>query len=261
MSFERASRVTRDASGDFVWDVPDGWRQGRGAFGGLTIATLARAASEDPAAQGRALRTITAEIPRAVMTGRATIRLTTLHAGSGLSTIAARLEQDGAVAAHAVFAFGKTRVTDFDREGIASSPPSTFADVPVVPIAFPGPEFLQHFELRVVSGIPFSGAAEAAVDGWVRFRDPGDVPRPIALTALVDGWFPTVLPVISEMRPFGTIAFAAHLFDRAWKLDEPLRHRARLVSSQDGYFVELRELFTPSGELCAINQQTFAVIR
>jgi hypothetical protein len=137
MSFESALRTITDASGESIWDVPEGWRQGRGAFGGLTLAVLARSASGDP----------------------------------------------------------------------------------------------------------------------------GDVAKSIALVALTDAWFPSVLPVITAMRPFGTISFAAHLFERDWSLEEPLYHRSRLVGSQQGYFVEIRELFTPRGELCAINQQTMAIIK
>ncbi len=259
MSFDRISRVVRDPSGAITWDVPEGWRQGRGAFGGLTLATLARAASEEASAQGRELRTITAEIPSAVRATRTNVRVTTLRAGSGLTTIAGHLEQDDAVVAHAVMSFGKTRVKDFDRSEPIELPP--FVDAPVVPIQFGGPEFAQHLEYRVIRGVPFASERDAVVEGWVRFLDPGEVPRSIALVALADAWFPSVLPTLAEMRPFATICFSAHLFDREWSLAEPLHHRARLVGSQDGYFVELRELFTPRGELCAINQQTFAVIR
>jgi hypothetical protein len=41
---------------------------------------------------------------------------------------------------------------------------------------------------------------------------------------------------------------------------ERLFHRARMESLTDGFFVELRELW--SGDVCvAMNQQTFAVLR
>jgi hypothetical protein len=67
--------------------------------------------------------------------------------------------------------------------------------------------------------------------------------------------------VFTSPRPFGTISFAAHLFDRGWRPGEPLYHRARLLGSQQGYFAELRELFDERGELCAVNQQTMAIIK
>lgn len=111
MSFESITRISADG----VWTVPEGWRQGRGAFGGLTLATLARAASALPETQGRPLRTITAEIPAAVLAGPAHVRVTPLRAGTGLTTIAVELEQNGELVAHAVLSFGKERTADLDR--------------------------------------------------------------------------------------------------------------------------------------------------
>jgi acyl-CoA thioesterase len=251
--------LTRAGTG--IWDVPDGWQQGRGAFGGLTFAALARAASAT--VSGRALRTITGEIPSPVLVGPARVSVATLRAGSGLTTVAAHLEQGGDVVAHAVLSFGKVRVDDFDRAGSGAPPPTLppFGEVPVVPASALEPTFTRHLEYRAVRGIPFTGASEAVVEGWVRLREPGDVPRPIALVALVDAWFPSVLPLLTAPRPFGTIAFAAHLFEREWSLAEPLYHRSVLVGSQQGYIVETRELFTPRGELCIVNQQTLAIIK
>jgi acyl-CoA thioesterase len=256
MTFEMATRVT-----EMIWDVPEGWRQGRGAFGGLTLATLARVASQHADAAGRTLRTLTAEIPSAVLAGPAKVELEMLRAGSGLTTIAAKLAQNGETVAHAVCSFGKTRVTDFDRNDVPAPSPTPFANVPAIPADSPGPEFARHVEYRLIRGVPFASEKDAVTEGWIRIREPGDVPREIALIALIDAWFPSVMPVTSAPRPFGTISFAAHLFEREWSLEEPLYHRSRLIASQQGYFVEVRELFTPRGEICAINQQTMAVIK
>ena len=256
MTFESITRAP-----DMVWNVPEGWRQGRGAFGGLTLATLARVAGEHASAEGRPLRSLTAEIPGAVLVGPARVRVTPLRVGSGLSTLATHLEQNGETVAHAVCSFGKTRVVDFDRSDVPAPSPPPFAEIAPIPADTPGPEFFSNVEVRLTRGIPFSGAKDAVAEGWVRLRDPGNVARGVALIALVDAWFPSVFPVLSAPRPFATISFAAHLFEREWSLEEPLHHRSRLIASQQGYFVEVRELFTPRGELCAINQQTMAVIK
>jgi len=262
MTFEEATRVVAAGQGTWAWTVPEGWRQGRGAFGGLTLATLVRAASESPDAKDRALRTLTAEIPAAVASGASNVRVETLRAGSGLSTLVARVEQNGETVAHAVLSFGKTRVTDFDRVEIERPSPPPWSDLPIAPTMAPlTPEFADHVEFRVTRGLPFTGARDAASEGWVRFREPGDAPRIVTLVGLVDAWYPAVLPTVTAPRPFGTTSFAAHFFDREWSASEPLFHRSRLVASQQGYFVELRELFTPRGEICAVNQQTMAVIR
>jgi len=257
MTFDEITRLDATA----VWNVPDGWQQGRGAFGGLTLAMLARAAGGRVDPSERPLRAITAEIPGAVLVGPAQVKLATLREGSGLSTLVSHLEQGGEVVAHAVTSFGKTRPVGFDRVELPRPSPPPFADVPVVPDVSFGPSFARHLEYRLVSGVPFSDARDASIEGWVRFREPGDVPRWVALIGLVDAYFPSVLPVLAGPRPFGTISFAAHFFEADWSLGEPLYHRSRLLGSQQGYLAEVRELWTPSGELCAINQQTMAIIK
>ena len=256
MTFDEVTRTT-----GATWIAPEGWRQGRGAFGGLTLATLARAASESRDATERPLRTLTAEIPAAVLAGPATVHVATLRAGTGLGTIAASLEQNGETVAHAVMSFGKTRVADLERVDVEAPSPPPWTSVPPASLGPLGPEFGQHVEYRPTRGTPFAGEADARTEGWIRLLEPGEAPRAIALVALVDAWFPSVLPIVTAPRPFATISFAAHFFDRAWSLDEPLFHRSRLVGSQQGYFAELRELFTPRGELCAVNQQTMAIVR
>ncbi len=257
MTFDELTRL--DAAG--VWNVPDGWQQGRGAFGGLTLAVLARAAGGRVDPSERPLRAITAEIPSAVLVGPAQVKLSTLREGNALSTIVAHLERAGEVVAHAVMTFGKTRPVGFDRVELPRPSPPPFADVPVVPNVSFGPAFAHHLEYRLVSGVPFSDARDASIEGWVRFLEPGDVPRWVALIGLVDAYFPSVLPVLAGPRPFGTISFAAQLFEAEWSLREPLYHRSRLLGSQHGYLAEVRELWTPAGELCAINQQTMAIIK
>jgi acyl-CoA thioesterase len=243
-----------------TWDVPDGWQQGRSTFGGLTFAALAEAAGATLSPGERPLRTLTGEIPAAVAVGRATARTRSLREGHALTAVAAHLEQGGQIVAHAVMNFGKSRDVAFDPALLALPTVPYEAATPhaLGPV---GPVFTQHFEYRVVRGVPVSGEEDAATEGWVRLRQPGDAPPSIALIAMVDAWFPSVLPVFTAPRPFGTISFAAHLFDRGWQPHEPLYHRSRLLGAQQGYFAELRELWNARGELCAVNQQTMAIIR
>ena len=64
-------------------------------------------------------------------------------------------------------------------------------------------------------------------------------------------------------RPTATLAYTFQPLVDASRLDpeQPVYHRARAVAMRDGYSVELREIWSPAGELLALNQQTFAVIR
>ncbi len=259
MTLADVLHLTTSPSGETTWRVPDGWQQGRGAFGGITLAALAKAASAGLPSTDRPLRTITAEIPGAVLVGPAVVNVTPLREGHSLSTVAAHLVQSDEVVAHAVLNFGKTRDVAFDRmPADAAVPP--FADCGVSSLGTLAPTFAQHFEHRLVRGVPLGGG-EAVTEGWIRLREPGDVPPWVALLVLVDCWFPSIFPALTVTRPCATISFAAHLFDRGWLPHEPLFNRSRLVLSQQGYFAEIRELFTERGELAAVNQQTMAIIK
>jgi len=43
MGFDALTTAAPAGDGRFLWDVPDGWQQGRGAFGGIVLAALTRA--------------------------------------------------------------------------------------------------------------------------------------------------------------------------------------------------------------------------
>lgn len=59
---DRLTTPARVGDGRFEGEVPDGWQQGRGAFGGLALGLLARAAEASLDDASRTLRSITAEI-------------------------------------------------------------------------------------------------------------------------------------------------------------------------------------------------------
>src|SRR5690606_15651576 len=95
-------------------EVPDGWQQGRGAFGGLALGIAVRAmeASGASSSDARPMRALTGELPGPLVVGPVDVRVTTLRRGSGLSTLEAHLLQDGEVKARASGLFGARRDDD-----------------------------------------------------------------------------------------------------------------------------------------------------
>ena len=66
---------------------------------------------------------------------------------------------------------------------------------------------------------------------------------------------------MGKPRPVATVAFTMQMLTDPSMLSaaEPLAYRARMLSLADGFFVELRELW--SGDRCiALNPQTFAIL-
>jgi hypothetical protein len=181
-----ATSSVRGEGDRFLLRVPEGWRQGRGAFGGLVLGALARAIETCEADPERVLRSISGQLIGPVLAGEAVI------------------------------------------------------------------------EVRLLRSAP-----EAIASGWVRSKKL--LPRLGApeLIAYADAWWPAMLATEQAPRPTATVAFTMQLFTPSNPLDpsRPLHHRAHAVAGQEGYAVELRELWSEQGELVALNQQTFVTIK
>jgi len=258
--------TTPTRAGDrFTLDVPAGWRQGRGAYGGFTIAALIRAIEQHVGDPTRVTRSVTAELPAPVETGAADITVEILRAGNRLTAARAAIVQGGAVRGHAVAILAAARAAADVATWRDLAPPDAppWRDVPVAAMP-PGmsPEFTQHLEYRIAVGLPIATGAPARTIGWVRPRVRCDVRDAGYAASLIDAFYPSAFTKIPATRPCATIAFTLELLGSFDGLDPdaPLLYRGTSPVGTDGYFVETRELWGEDGRLLAINHQTFAVI-
>ncbi len=247
----------------FRADVPDGWQQGRGAFGGLVLGNLVRAMLAFDAEKERALRTLTAELCGPVLPGPNLIRVERLRTGSAVSTIAARVERDGEVLAHAVAVLGRSRASDTDAIEAPRPALRPWREVAPTDLGDKGPTFARHFEYRALGLPPYSGARDAIASGWIRPLDPGAARDAAYVVSLADAWWPAILAQATTPRPAATVAFTLELIEGVSGLDPaaPLFHTARTLASRGGYLVEMRELWGEDRRLVALNQQTIAIIK
>lgn len=259
-AFDVVSAVWRQGEFEFAADFPDGWQQGRGLFGGLVTATLVRAL--EAAAGGRVLRSLNSELCGPVQPGLARLRVEALRVGSGMSTLAVRLEQGGGVLAHGVGVLGAARANLVERVELARPTLGDWHTEPVVPVAPPlGPDFARFYEYRTAT-LPFAGG-RPEVEGWVRPNVPGATRDAAYLAGCIDAFWPTEFMVLEMPRPMATVAFTFQPFGDFEGLDPepPLFFRARLAAARGGYGVEFRELWGHDGRLLALNQQTLCTIR
>lgn len=248
-------------------DVTAGWRQGRGAFGGLVIGALVRAIEQRTADPTRKVRSVTAELPGAVEPGTAEITVEILRQGKNVSTVRAALSQDGEIRSHAVALLATSRGSAETVAWNELPRPEAPAWNQVAPMRLEGlvgprPEFADQFEYRVIEGVVMSGGAGRAL-GWVRSCDPG-APRDAAyIAAMIDAWWPVALIRFTRMRPVATIAFTLNIVAELDGLDPmaPLLYRATAPVCAEGYCLETRELWGEDGRLIATNQQTLAIIQ
>jgi acyl-CoA thioesterase len=261
--------VTTPAA-DGTLTIREGWQQGRGAYGGLTIAAAVRAIEQRVADPRRVVRTVTAEIPGPTLLGDAAFTVDVLRTGNSVTVARAALAQGGEVTTHAVAVLAAKRDVPEPptwRELVRPEAPP-WQSLTAMPHIAGGTQFAQHFEYRVVTGTPLTGAdvqagGGAQTIGWVRPREPGEARDAAFIAAMIDVWWPAAMVRMTAIRPLATIAYTLELVDDLAGIDReaPLLYRGTVPVAGDGYFLETRELWTDDGRLLAINHQTFAVIR
>ena len=226
-------------------------------YGGLVVAVLVRAIEDRIADPARVIRTITAELPGPVEPGPVEITVEVLRAGNAVTTARAALVQHGETRAHVVAIAGARRKSELAWQELAPPTAAHWSTLQPVPWAPMFPEFTKHLEYRIVDGVPGSGGDARAV-GWVQPRTPCERRDTGYVAAMIDAWWPALLPRLPAMRPMATIAFTLELVGAP--PDGPLLYRGVAPVCHDGYFLETRELWTEDGRLVARNHQTFAII-
>lgn len=258
--FLRDTAVTADGDGDYTadcspeWGVPTG-----GPNGGYLAAIVLRAMMAQVADAAREPRSLTLHYLRAPRSGEVRMHVTVERTGRTLSTLTARLEQDGRPCVLAIGAFGGPFPTAVD---FATTPPPTVAPAAEIPPAEDHPALppvARRLETRRAIGEPpFSGAAVPDSGGWLRLRDPAPVDAPL-LALLVDAWLPAVFPILTAPALAPTIDLTIHFRNpRAAALhpaDEPLLARFTAATSHDGYVEEDGFVWTPGGVLLAQSRQ------
>lgn len=263
-AFADATTITAlSADGDghtFTWVVPDGWQQGRGAYGGLPIGAMVSAVGQTDT--DRPVRSVSLQLAGPALVGSHIVRVRPIRIGSRMSTWSVSVEADDGLMASGAVITGVARSRDEGREApmgaqMPAAPPSD--QVRVVDTPPPFPTFTQHLSFAPVSGFPLSGGTPETT-GWVHFREPVR-PTAASLLALADGWYTATLIPMRELRPIATVNFAATLLVDPSSLDaeEPLLHHGLVTATRDGFASEQRRLWTADGRLAVDNLQTMAV--
>jgi acyl-CoA thioesterase len=209
--------VTASTTALFDADISPDWRAGRGPHGGYLAAMLLRALTEAVADPRRAPRSLTIHYARAPEPAPVEIHTTIERAGRSLSTLSARMEQDGKLMALALAAFSvpwhAPEISDLPLPEVEPAQPRTDPPRPPHPQA---PPFARHMEFQPRIGTrPFTGTdAPMEIGGWLALPEPRPLDA-LALAFFSDALFsppfirltePAVTPTIDL-----TIHFRAHL--------------------------------------------------
>jgi hypothetical protein len=263
LPFDRAIALTRVSDDEHGFVVPDGWQQGRGAFGGLVLGALLDAMIAREADAARLARAFTGDLCGPALAKPSRIVSRILRRGNNQTNVAASLEQDGAVIAHATCVLASPRkVSAPPRLELAPPERVPYDEARVASIGPPiAAAFTQHYEFRPTGPAPFAGGKDAVVLGWVKEKVPPVRMTAAALLGRLDAHWPAIFSVEHAPRAAATVSFLAEFLCDPGALDPaaPLFYRARAVAQAGGYFVEMRELWN-GDEPVALNQQAFAML-
>jgi acyl-CoA thioesterase len=214
--FERDTAVTlRERDGDAaVFDaaVANGWVAGRGPHGGYLAAVLLRALIETVADEERTPRSLTIHYARAPEPGPVTIRTVLERSGRSLSTVSARMEQDGRLMALVLAAFSvpwdALEINDLPMPDVEGPDVERRAGTA---IQFGAPPFTEHLIMQPrFKGRPLTGELRPMELGaWVGLAEerPTDA---LSVAFFTDALIPT--PFMATAAPAGapTIDLTIH---------------------------------------------------
>jgi acyl-CoA thioesterase len=192
--------------------------------------------------------------------GAAAVEVTEERSGRTLTSVSARLVQDGRTRIVALAALGGAYAAE---PAFAAPPPGITPFDELEPIEWvpPGFPIVERFDLRPALGpLPFvqPPAGEAVTGGWMRVREERPLDAPL-LALYADAWWPAVF--VREPLPVGvptvdlTVHFRAPDAAAALAPGTPVMVRFTTRTAQDGYFEEDGELWAPDGTLLANSRQ------
>jgi acyl-CoA thioesterase len=259
---ERREDRERAGRAEFAAEVSPDWRAGRGPHGGYLAAILLRALVETVADPLRAPRSLTIHYARAPQPAPVRIHTVLERQGRSLSTLSARIEQDGSLVALALAAFS-----------IAWSAPK-IAELPMPDVEpqdserasgrllFEGaPPFTRHLVLQPrIGAVPFTGSDRPMeVGGWLGLAEERPIDA-LSLAFFSDALFSPPFIRLSEPATTPTIDLTIHFRTPMPRTGSPdprelcfARFRSGLI--HEGFFEEDGVIWAADGSVLAQSRQ------
>ncbi|MDJ0849287.1 MAG: thioesterase family protein [Myxococcota bacterium] len=259
--FDTDTAVKPVGGGSYEARIDSGWWVVAGPNGGYLAALLVRALEHVVGDTTRHARSLTVHYARPPAEGPARIETNVEREGRALSTVSARLLQEGRLVALAVGAFSKARTSGvelFDARMPEVPPPERCE-----PIARRIP-IQDRFEYRWAIGTPpfDEGQRGAALcGGWIRLAEPRVVDASLA-AAMSDAFPPALFSAVGREAVLGgvptvdlTVHFRATLPRPEARPDEHTLAVFRSHVSREGFIEEDGELWSADGVLLAQSRQ------
>lgn len=263
--FDLATAVRPLGDGAYSAAMDTGWWVARGPNGGYVAAVLLRALAHAAEDAARLPRSLTVHYTAPPAEGPVRIETSVERRGRSLTSLSARMTQDGALVALALAAFSAPWPGRHDFDGLR--PPDAGRPGEGIPPDRPRdqlPPVARRWDFRgAIGSPPFAGVDDALTGGWLRLAEPR-VADALVVAAMTDAWFPAAFARLTEPAALPTIDLTVH-FRAALPLagsapDEWFLAAFRSRHARDGFVEEDGEIWSAGGELVAQSRQLALLI-
>jgi acyl-CoA thioesterase len=248
----------------FAAEVSPDWRAGRGPHGGYLAAMLLRALVDAVGDPARSPRSLTVHYPRAPEPGPVSIHTRVEREGRSLSTLSARMEQDGKLIALVLSAFSVAwnapELSDLKMPNVPGPDPTREAGTLE---KLGAPPFTRHLVMQPrIGATPFAASAQPMeIGGWLGLAEPRPIDA-LSLAFFSDALFPPPFVRLHEGQRVvaPTIDLTIHFRVPTPRTPDPnpdelclARFRTRLA--HEGFFDEDGVIWAADGAVLAQSRQ------
>ncbi|HEV3283920.1 MAG TPA: thioesterase family protein [Solirubrobacteraceae bacterium] len=271
--FDRDTAVRRERGHDeelvYAAEVSPDWRAGRGPHGGYIAAMLLRALLDTVGDAGRSPRSLTVHYPRAPEPGPVSIHTWVERQGRSLSTLSARMEQDGRLIALVLSAFSvpwsAPEISDLKMPNVPGPDPTREAGTLE---KLGAPPFTRHLVMQPrIGGRPFAASEQPMeIGGWLGLAEPRPIDA-LSLAFFSDALFPPPFVRLREDQRVvaPTIDLTIHFRTTTPRTPDPDRDelclaRFRTRLAHEGFFDESGVIWAQDGTVLAQSRQLAILI-
>ena len=240
-------------------EIPDSWKQGRTAYGGLSAGLMlvqARAQHPDLPPLRSALVNFTGPV-----TDVPDLTTEVLRQGRNVTTLLSRAEIEGKTVCTSTFSLGAARDShlSMDLPGPdAGVPEETESFHPEDSVFVPG--FTRNFDIRLIEGSrPMTGGTSRKLRCWARHKDEASREGEAALLCLADILPPAALTVMTKMGPVSSMTWICNFLRDSKTRDGWYQVEADLTAALDGYSSQVMRIWNTDGELIVEGMQSITI--